>query len=537
MALVQASQKVHARRAINGMPSTLFITLSSIHEDKLQQLNQARKVFADVCHEGSYHFKEVDDLAQCHAAWVELELRQENWDEALSIARQSVVPSTTKVSKGLSKSLRLWNLLLDLEESLGTVQTARDAYDRSLDLKVATSTHVMNFATFLTDRKYFEESFKAYERGVDLFAFPHDGAICIWKTYLQAFLDRYQGTQMPRTRELFDRCLETCPPESASEFFILYGAFEEQYGLTKRALGVYERMCTTVPSEEKYTAYQLYIAKTVHYLGVTATRVIYERAISALEDVAAAQMCCAFSQMETSLQEIDRARAVLTYGAQMADPRRSPEYWKEWHEFEVAHGNEETFREMLRVKRGIQAAFSTVNYNAAEMGAGTDTAGGTTNGAADDTLTNEEALNMIANREGVNVHEPQPRIGGFVQGKRTAEMADLGEVERRAARLRQATADRLTTATAAGNGGENDQDEIDIDEEDDETDDNGPPPPPTGEDAAERRDDAGGVRDVSTKAIPAAVFGGLAQATGDGAKVGALERLRAAARENSKAQQ
>ena len=31
---------------------------------------------------------------------------------------------------------------------------------------------------------------------------------------------------------------------------------------------------------------------------------------------------------------------------------------------------EETFREMLRVKRGVQAAFSTVNYNAAEMGAG-----------------------------------------------------------------------------------------------------------------------------------------------------------------------
>jgi pre-mRNA-splicing factor SYF1 len=64
MALMEASQKVHARRAINGMPSTLFITLASIYEDKLQQLDQARHVFSDVCHEGSYHFKEVDDLAQ-----------------------------------------------------------------------------------------------------------------------------------------------------------------------------------------------------------------------------------------------------------------------------------------------------------------------------------------------------------------------------------------------------------------------------------------------------------------------------------------
>lgn len=56
------------------------------------------------------------------------------------------------------------------------------------------------------------------------------------------------------------------------------------------------------------------------------------------------------------------------YGAQLANPRRDPDYWMAWHDFEVSHGNEETFREMLRVKRAIQAAFSTVNYNAAGPG-------------------------------------------------------------------------------------------------------------------------------------------------------------------------
>lgn len=33
---------------------------------------------------------------------------------------------------------------------------------------------------------------------------------------------------------------------------------------------------------------------------------------------------------------------------------------KAWHDFEVAHGNEETFREMLRTKRSVQMAFSQV---------------------------------------------------------------------------------------------------------------------------------------------------------------------------------
>ena len=32
--------------------------------------------------------------------------------------------------------------------------------------------------------------------------------------------------------------------------------------------------------------------------------------------------------------------------------------WKAWQEFEVCHGNEDTFREMLRIKHSIQAQFS-----------------------------------------------------------------------------------------------------------------------------------------------------------------------------------
>ena len=37
----------------------------------------------------------------------------------------------------------------------------------------------------------------------------------------------------------------------------------------------------------------------------------------------------------------------------------TPEFWKTWHDFEVHHGNEDTFREMLRIKRSVQAQFNT----------------------------------------------------------------------------------------------------------------------------------------------------------------------------------
>jgi pre-mRNA-splicing factor SYF1 len=51
---------------------------------------------------------------------------------------------------------------------------------------------------------------------------------------------------------------------------------------------------------------------------------------------------------------------VLQFGAQFADPRRDPAYWLRWREFEEAHGNEDTFRDMLRVKRSVETAFAHV---------------------------------------------------------------------------------------------------------------------------------------------------------------------------------
>lgn len=37
-----------------------------------------------------------------------------------------------------------------------------------------------------------------------------------------------------------------------------------------------------------------------------------------------------------------------------------PGFWKTWHDFEVQHGNEDTFKEMLRIKRSVQATFPSV---------------------------------------------------------------------------------------------------------------------------------------------------------------------------------
>jgi pre-mRNA-splicing factor SYF1 len=99
---------------------------------------------------------------------------------------------------------------------------------------------------------------------------------------------------MERSRELFERCGENVPAKNASEFFLLYADFEEKHGLVKRALLVYDRLCTAVPSQEKLKAYKLYIAKAEASSGALKTRPIYEAAIAALSDRTNVLTVCQF---------------------------------------------------------------------------------------------------------------------------------------------------------------------------------------------------------------------------------------------------
>lgn len=87
-----------------------------------------------------------------------------------------------------------------------------------------------------------------------------------------------------------------------------------------------------------------------------------------LPDRQTAEMCLRFAAMERKLGEIDRARAIYAHASQFCDPRVNPTFWAEWNSFEIETGSEDTFREMLRIKRSVQAQFNTeASYLAAQM--------------------------------------------------------------------------------------------------------------------------------------------------------------------------
>ncbi|KAL0933040.1 pre-mRNA-splicing factor syf1 [Colletotrichum truncatum] len=318
-------------------------------------------------------FKSVAELADMWIEWAEMELRNENFDDAVKIMAKAVqapkrstvdyFDETLSPQQRVHKSWKLWSFYVDLVESVSSLEETRKVYERIFELRIATPQTVVNYANLLEEHQYYEESFKIYERGLDLFSYPV--AFELWNLYLTKAVDRKIGIE--RLRDLFEQAIEDCPPKFAKVIYLMYGNLEEERGLARHAMRIYERATRAVADEDRADMFNFYITKSASNFGLPSTRPIYEKAISTLPDNEARDMCLKFADMEKRLGEIDRARAIYGHASQFCDPRTSPDFWTKWETFEVQHGNEDTFKEMLRIKRSVQAQYNTdVNFIASQ---------------------------------------------------------------------------------------------------------------------------------------------------------------------------
>ncbi|KAK5136591.1 pre-mRNA-splicing factor syf1 [Meristemomyces frigidus] len=311
-------------------------------------------------------YKSVAELAEMWTAWAEMELRNENFDQAVKVMetatkapkRSSVdyFDETLSPQQRVHKSWKLWSFYVDLVESVSSLDETKKVYERIFELRIATPQTVVNYANLLEEAGYHEDSFKIYERGLDLFSYPV--AFELWNLYLTKAVER--AISIERLRDLFEQAVEACPPKFARTLYLMYGALEEERGLARHAMRIYERATRAVADEDRLAMFEFYVTKSASNFGLTSTRGIYERGIAALGDREAAMLCVKFAEMERRLGEVDRARGIWGHGSQFVDPRTDGGgFWKKWEGFEVAHGNEDTFKEMLRVKRSVQSQFNT----------------------------------------------------------------------------------------------------------------------------------------------------------------------------------
>lgn len=109
-------------------------------------LNEARAVLDLAVEEP---FARVEDLVATWVGYAEMEIRGKNYKRALRLIQQATtmphgVGSTTGYQDGklavqmrVHKSLKLWLLYTDLEESLGTFDTCKAVYDQIIELRIA----------------------------------------------------------------------------------------------------------------------------------------------------------------------------------------------------------------------------------------------------------------------------------------------------------------------------------------------------------------------------------------------------------------
>ncbi|KAJ3111120.1 pre-mRNA-splicing factor syf1 [Phlyctochytrium bullatum] len=556
------------RKAV-GKFHLMWVKFAKLYEEN-GDLETARSVFDRAV---NVPFAKVDDLAEVWCQWAEMELRRRLPKKALEVMGRATAPpripkggpalnsiryqdDTLKPQWRLFKSLKLWSFYVDLEESIGTVETAKAVYNRIMDLKIATPQIILNCAGFLEENKYFEESYKAYERGIELFGYPV--AFEIWNVYLRKFVERHGSAKLERARDLFEHAIDKVPPQFAKALYIMYAKLEEEHGLARRAMRVYDRATQAVSDADRFDVFKIYVAKAISFFGLTAAREIYEKAIDVLPDVHAREMCVRFAELETKLLEIDRARAVWAYGSQFADPRMDPEYWKKWQDFEVRHGNEETFKEMLRIKRSVQAKYNTdVGFISAQLLAQRANAAETGSGAAPD-LSTQAVPNSMSELE-KRVLEINAELDAEEERKRLVEAAEkarnpAGVSNTRVvgfvpAKAKDATTGKPVFVSGAGGAEGGDEpsanpDEIEIDDDEDEEEEEAKASPvkktgpagealsakkaPVDDDADDDVADDGEEEDeelddeeapkvgrrraapeIQKKAVPAALFGGL----------------------------
>ncbi|CAN0877386.1 Pre-mRNA-splicing factor SYF1 [Linum grandiflorum] len=339
----EAVRTVDPMKAV-GKPHTLWVAFAKLYENHNDLVN-ARVIFDKAV---QVNYKTVDHLASVWCEWAEMEIRHKNFKDALELLRRATAEPSVEVKQRvaadgnepvqikLHKSLRLWALYLDLEEGLGTLESTRAVYERILDLRIATPQIIINYACLLEEKKYFEDAFKVYERGVKIFKYPH--VKDIWVTYLSKFVKRYGKTQLERARELFEHAIKMTPADSVKPLYLQYAKLEEDYGLAKRAMHVYDDAIKAVPSNERLEMYEIYIARATEIFGVPKTREIYEQAIEfGLREKDVKTKCMRYAELEKNLGEIDRARGIYEYASQFADPRSDQVFWSKWHDFEVLH--------------------------------------------------------------------------------------------------------------------------------------------------------------------------------------------------------
>ena len=228
-----------------------------------------------------------------------------------------------------------------------------------MDRKIATPLMVLNYVSMLQQQNKFEDSFKVFERAINIFQWPNSYEI--WLTYISTFIQVVGGTKVERVRHLFEECLSECPSDKQKTFLLMYADYEENFGLLSHAMEIYERAATKV-TDNNIDMWNVYLSKVMQYYGASRCRSVYQKALKVLQGTDLVLITLRFAKLERKLNEHDRARAIYLHLSQYCNPAiYEDSFWKVWESFELQFGNKDTYEDLLRAKRSQELRYSVIN--------------------------------------------------------------------------------------------------------------------------------------------------------------------------------
>ncbi|ODV92359.1 hypothetical protein CANCADRAFT_30533 [Tortispora caseinolytica NRRL Y-17796] len=341
---------------VHGNLSELWVLFAHFYES-FEEFDNARAIYNKAT---NVFYRSPHELSDIWIEWAKFEIRLNRVEAALEVLKTATshdpnvnidfLDSSIPSQQRLHKSIKLWTFYASVVEATGSIDAIKSVNDQMFTLKIATVGSVARYAQALQDYGYFEDSFKVYEQGIAIFAYP--AAFELWNVYLIRAMER--NLPIERMRQLFEQALIDCPAELSKYIYIAYALYEEQNGLFSFALKLIKQAVEKAVAKDKVTLLDYYIGKCCALEGVDTARKAFEFAIQQCADKDASMFCLRYAEAEIAVNEIARAREIFKYGTQLADPRIDSRFWETFKEFEETNGDEESIKEMIRLKESVE---------------------------------------------------------------------------------------------------------------------------------------------------------------------------------------
>lgn len=153
----EAIKTIDVSKAV-GKVSKLWLSFANFYE-QYDEIENANIVFYKATQQ---EFKSVDELSLVYCEWAEMHVRHGNIESAREILNHAVSDRKSK----LSNNVRAWSFLIDLLQSIDDYEGSKRAYERMIEIKIATPLTILNYTSMLQQANQFEESFRVFEKAV-----------------------------------------------------------------------------------------------------------------------------------------------------------------------------------------------------------------------------------------------------------------------------------------------------------------------------------------------------------------------------------